>query len=141
MAINFHSEEIPFDLEQKNLHKRWLKRVLGTYGKKPGTLQFVFTSNAYLLRMNTEYLNHKHYTDVITFDYTEGNIVSGDVFISTEQVNINADFYRVKKDEELRRVMVHGVLHLVGFNDASEEERLVMREKENEALHLWLKEE
>ena len=89
--------------------------------------------------MNLEYLNHNYFTDVITFDYTDDHTISGDLFISIDQVKKNADFYGVKANEELRRVMIHGVLHLLGFNDASSGEREIMREKENEALHLWLK--
>ncbi len=89
--------------------------------------------------MNKEYLNHNYFTDVITFDYTEGDVVSGDVFISIDQVRENALVYGVPEEDELRRVMVHGILHLMGFNDASKEEKDTMRELENEALNLWLK--
>ena len=89
--------------------------------------------------MNREYLNHNYFTDVITFDYTVNDIISGDIFISMEQVKKNAEFYGVKTEEELRRVMIHGILHLLGFNDSSLEEKETMRKKENEALHLWLK--
>lgn len=91
--------------------------------------------------MNREYLNHDYDTDVITFDYTEGDTVSGDVFISVEQVRINARKYEQEFDKELRRVMVHGVLHLIGFGDAEQDEKKLMRKMENDALHLWLKEE
>ena len=89
--------------------------------------------------MNRDYLNHNYFTDVITFDYTDGIIVSGDVFISIDQVKKNAKIYKVDPDEELRRVMIHGVLHLLGFGDSSETEKKTMRKMENEALHLWLK--
>jgi len=91
--------------------------------------------------MNREYLNHDYYTDVITFDYTEGDIISGDIFISIDQVRLNASAFEQDFNVELRRVMVHGVLHLIGFNDASAPEKEEMRKMENEALHLWLKEE
>ncbi len=89
--------------------------------------------------MNQDYLNHNYFTDVITFDYTQMGISSGDVFISVDQVNENAIQYGVEMEEELRRVMIHGVLHLLGFKDSSIEDKKTMREKENEALHLWLK--
>ena len=89
--------------------------------------------------MNREYLNHNYFTDVITFDYSEGEQISGDVFISMEQVRLNAESYKVSVEEELRRVMIHGVLHLMAYGDASHEEQQIMRKKENEALHLWLK--
>ena len=91
--------------------------------------------------MNREYLNHDYNTDVITFDYTEGDAISGDVFISVDQVRLNAISYSQKFDDELRRVMVHGVLHLIGFGDGTNQEKEKMRKMENEALHLWLKEE
>jgi len=91
--------------------------------------------------MNKSYLNHNQFTDVITFDYSDDDQISGDIFISVEQVKENAVLYKTNGEDELRRVMVHGVLHLMGFDDGTETERKVMREMENEALHLWLKEE
>ena len=100
----------------------------------------MFTSNEQLKLINQEYLNHNYFTDVITFDYTSENVVSGDIFISVDQVKLNAEMYAVSFQEELRRVLIHGVLHLMGYNDASVEEKELMREKENDALHLWLKE-
>ena len=139
MAISFHSEGISFDLEKKIRHKKWIRQWIESAGKVQGPLNFIFTSNEQLRLMNQEYLIHNHFTDVITFGYGDENITSGDVFISIDQVMKNAEFYRVSVDEELRRVMIHGVLHLMGFNDGSAEERKGMREKENEALHLWWK--
>jgi rRNA maturation RNase YbeY len=89
--------------------------------------------------MNREYLNHNYFTDVITFDYSEGKIVSGDVFISVDQVFLNARQYHTEPAEEIRRVMIHGVLHLMGHRDGNEEEKRNMRDLENEALNLWKK--
>ena len=140
MAIRFHNEDIPFDLKEKNRHKRWLLRCIGRHGKAAGSLNFIFTSNALILAMNRDYLNHNDYTDVITFDYSEEEMLSGDIFISVEQVKINAKEYRVSIEEELRRIMIHGVLHLAGFKDSTTVQQEAMREMENEALHLWLKE-
>ena len=88
--------------------------------------------------MNREYLNHNYFTDVITFDYSEGESVSGDIFISIDQVRENAKIFAVTEEEELRRVMIHGVLHLIGFRDSTEAEKKVMQKMENDALHLWL---
>ena len=139
MAISFHNEGIPFKLKLKNRHKEWIRSVIVSHHKVPGNLTFIFTSNEQLKLMNQEYLNHNYFTDVITFDYTDGNVTSGDVFISLEQVIENAEFYGVATDEELRRVMIHGVLHLIGYRDASFKEKNIMQKKENEALHLWLK--
>ena len=139
MAISFNSENITFDLKQKIRHKQWIRTYVKFQQQLPGDLNFIFTSNERLRLMNREYLNHNYFTDVITFDYTDDNITSGDIFISMDQVKKNAKFYAVEDDEELRRVMIHGVLHLLGFKDDSSDEKETMREKENEALHLWLK--
>ena len=139
MDISFHSEEIRFELKQKIDHKKWIRYWLESRQMHPGTLSFIFTSNEHLRLMNQEFLNHNYFTDVITFDYSEGNRISGDVFISIEQVRINAEAYDVSVEDEQRRVMIHGVIHLMGYGDASNEEKEIMREKENEALHLWLK--
>jgi len=140
VAIRFHNEGIKFNLPQRTRHKNWLKHWFSSYNKKAGEINFIFSSNALLRRMNREHLNHNHNTDVITFDYTEGNIISGDIFISIEEVRENAGIYKSTFEDELRRVMIHGVLHMMGFNDARTKEREEMREMENEALNLWLKE-
>ena len=141
MAIRFHSEKIQFNLQQKIRHRNWLYDCINSYHKQPGEISFIFTSNAHLKRMNREFLNHDYNTDVITFDYSDGDMIAGDVYISVEQVRSNADHYRVPQSEEIRRVMVHGILHLAGYSDDTRKEKEVMREMENEALHLWLKEE
>lgn len=139
MPVTFHTEKTKFNLKQKLKHKRWIISWIESQGAVCGQLAFIFTSNKELLSINQEYLNHNYNTDVITFDYTDGETISGDVFISVEQVDINAKEYNSERGEELRRVMAHGVIHLLGYDDASEEERLNMRKMENEALHLWLK--
>ena len=139
MAIQFHSLQIKFDLKNKNLHKSWIKKCIDSYARIPGAISCIFTSNPTLREMNRDYLNHDYFTDVITFDYSEGDLVSGDVFISIDQVQINAGFYNERFDEELKRVMIHGVLHLIGFGDKTEQEKDRMRKMENDALHLWLK--
>ena len=139
MAIQFHSLQIKFDLKNKNLQKSWIKRCIDKHARTPGTISYIFTSNLTLREMNRDYLNHDYFTDVITFDYSEGDLVSGDVFISIDQVQINAGIYNESFDEELKRVMIHGVLHLIGFGDKTEQEKDRMRKMENDALHLWLK--
>ena len=138
MTISFHSEGIHFDLKQKIRHKQWVRDCIHSKKKIQGNISFIFTSNEQLRLMNREYLNHNSFTDVLTFDYAEKDIISGDIFISIEQVNINAELFSVIAEEELRRVMIHGVLHLMGFKDSLPEQQAIMREKENEALHLWL---
>ena len=139
MSVSFHTEAIQFDLEQKIRHKGWIKNCIKTHKKLPGNISFIFTSNEHLKLMNNDYLNHNYFTDVITFDYSEEDFVSGDVFISVDQVKENARFYKEEPGHELRRVMIHGVLHLLGFRDSDADEKKIMHELENEALHLWLK--
>jgi len=141
VAIRFHTQDIHFDLQKKRAHKSWIVRCITVHERITGSVNFIFTSNPGLREMNREYLNHDHDTDVITFDYTEGDLISGDVFISVDQVRINAENYDQDFEQELKRVMVHGVLHLIGFGDADQEEKEQMRKMENDALHLWLKEE
>ena len=139
MAVTFHTEDIHFNLKQKVLHKRWVKLWIENHGAISSEISFVFTSNKHLKLINQSYLNHNYYTDVITFDYCEGNIISGDVFISIEQVRINAEIYGTDAEEELRRVMIHGINHLLGYGDKTVEEKEGMRQMEKEALNLWLK--
>ena len=139
MPVTFHTEKTDFNLEQKLQHKRWIKQWIESEKAVCGNLSFVFTSNKQIKLINQQYLNHNYYTDVITFDYTEGDHISGDIFISIEEVYNNAKRYNTETEEELRRVMVHGVNHLLGYGDENDEERITMRQMENEALHLWLK--
>ncbi|MFN2127914.1 MAG: rRNA maturation RNase YbeY [Anaerolineales bacterium] len=137
MAISFHNDGITFHLKEKNRHKNWIRNVVQTHQKIPGNLTFIFTSNEHLRLMNREYLNHDYFTDVITFDYTDKDLIAGDIFISVDQVNINAGEYESMPDEELRRVMIHGVMHLLGYGDSNKKEQEEMRNLEREALILW----
>jgi rRNA maturation RNase YbeY len=139
VPVSFHTEKLQFELVQKIKHKYWIKQCIESHGKKLGDIAIVFTSNEQLRLMNQNYLNHNYFTDVITFDYSDEYTVSGDVFISVDQVKLNAEFYKTETMQELRRVMIHGVLHLIGFSDTTQDEKSLMREMENEALHLWLK--
>lgn len=139
MPVTFHTENLEFSFKQKLRHKRWIKLWIESQQEIPGNIAFVFTTNRQIKLLNQEYLNHNYFTDVITFDYTDGKKISGDIFISIDEIRINAKKYNTKEDEELRRVMIHGVIHLLGHNDESKEERESMRKLENEALHLWLK--
>ncbi len=138
MPVTFHTENINFILGQKLRHKRWINLWIDSQEAKCGKLSFIFTSNKHLKLINQEYLNHNYFTDVISFDYSEGELISGDIFISIDQVKINAGTYNTEEEVELRRVMVHGVNHLLGYGDGNEEERLTMHQMENDALHLWL---
>jgi len=139
VAVFFHSEEIKYSLKQKIKHKRWIKQWIESQNAVCGDISYVFTSNKQIRLINKQYLNHNYFTDVITFDYTEDKLISGDVYISIEEVRSNAGKFETEEDEELRRVMIHGVNHLLGYKDSNDEERFIMRKMENEALHLWLK--
>ena len=139
MPVTFHTEQITFNLKQKLQHKQWIKQWIETHDAVCGNLAYIFTSNKQIRLINFNYLNHNYFTDVITFDYTEGRTIAGDIFISIEQVNMNAESYGTDVEDELRRVMIHGVIHLLGYNDSNVEERETMRYLENDALHLWLK--
>ena len=139
MPVFFHTEEVQFNLKNKRLHKQWIGEWILLNQKTPGNLNFLFTSNERIKLINQQYLKHNYFTDVISFDYTEGNRVSGDIVISVEEVKKNAEFYGAEWLDEIRRVMIHGVLHLMGYSDETQEEQVIMRKKENEALHLWMK--
>lgn len=136
MPVFFHSEETDFLLKNKNLYKKWVKFVVESRDKKCGSINFVFTSNEYILEINRNYLNHNYFTDVITFSYNEGKVIAGDIFISIEQVKINSSEIGILFYDELKRVMIHGVLHLLGIMDATDEERRGMRLAEDEAISL-----
>ena len=139
MDISFHNEGIRFELKAKIKHKKWIRKWIESHQLQAEEISFVFTSNEQLRLMNKKFLNHNYFTDVISFDYSSGNKISGDVFISIDQLRINADIYGVSIEDERRRVLIHGVLHLMAYSDSSNEEQDTMRKKENEALHLWLK--
>jgi len=135
--IQFYSEDIDFELVNPDSVADWLHRVLVSESKSIKGISFVFCSDEYLYRLNAQYLQHETYTDVITFPYSEGEEVEGDIFISIDRVRENALAFQSTFDSELLRVMVHGVLHLCGYRDKEEEDRLEIREKENQYLRLW----
>ena len=137
MAISFFTENIKFDLPEAEKVQKWVAKVVQTQGKRVGEVNYLFCDDAYLIEVNRAYLNHDTYTDIITFDYVAGNIISGDIFISIERVKENANILRTGFDQELHRVIIHGVLHLLGQGDKSEADALVMRKKEEAALAIW----
>jgi probable rRNA maturation factor len=114
----------------------WISKVCLSENHQLGDISLIFCSDEYLLEMNRTHLDHDYYTDIITFDYTDNQIVSGDLFISVDRVRENASDFNVSFEHELHRVMIHGVLHLCGYKDKSEEEENLMRSKENDALSL-----
>lgn len=124
-------------LEDATKYSDWVNRVIESEGYVSGDVDYVFCTDDDLLKLNTEYLNHDTLTDIITFDYTDGKVVSGEIFISTERVLENALLYKVSFVNELLRVMGHGLLHLMGYGDKSEDEVMVMRQKEEEKIKLF----
>ena len=129
--IRYFSEGIKFDLKTKSLNNKWLKFVAESEIRKIGDINIIFCSDSYILDVNMKYLQHDYFTDIITFDYCEGNVLSGDLFISIDSVRDNASFYGTEFSEELNRVMVHGVLHLIGYDDHTDSEQKMMRSKED----------
>ena len=114
----------------------WVKAVAASYGKKVGEIAYIFVDDEEILRVNREYLQHDYYTDIITFDYTEGDTISGDLFISLDTVRTNAEQFGKPYEEELHRVIIHGILHLCGINDKGPGEREIMEAAEDKALAL-----
>lgn len=114
----------------------WVKKVAAAHGKKVGEVAYIFCDDEKILEVNREYLQHDYYTDIITFDYTEDSIISGDLFISLDTVLSNSVQLGVSYEQELYRVIIHGILHLCGINDKGEGEREIMEREENEALAL-----
>jgi rRNA maturation RNase YbeY len=136
MAIVFH-KEAEFKLKESGRLKHWIKTVIEKEKRVPGNINYIFVDDKSLLKINLEYLNHNTYTDIITFDYTEGKEVSGDIYISVERIAENAEKFEVSFEEELKRVMIHGVLHLCGYRDKSKADAALMRKKENSSLRLF----
>lgn len=129
--IRYDRQDTSFVFKGRRKNSAWLKEVALEEGRKTGEIAVIFCSDEYLLGINRQFLNHDYYTDIITFDYCEGEVLNGDLLISVDSVRDNAGHYGSSFDEELHRVIVHGVLHLIGYDDHSEEEQKVMRSKED----------
>ena len=129
--------ELSFQLENEETYSQWIQNVILSENKTIGEINYIFCDDEYLLDINQKHLNHDFYTDVISFDYSEANIISGDVFISVDRVKENADEYNVPFNEELKRVIIHGILHYCGYKDKSSQEEGNMRNKEDEKLLLF----
>lgn len=136
MAISYFAEDVKMPTIKKRETTDWIRRVASGYGKKCGDIAYIFCSEEKILEVNKTYLQHDYYTDVITFDYTKGDKISGDIFISIDTVRSNAEQFGTDYDEELHRIIIHGVLHLCGINDKGPGEREIMTCHENEALKL-----
>lgn len=134
MPITFQTLSSGFKLKQKLKLKQWIGSIAAKEKCKVGYISYQFCTDEELLEINIKHLNHNTYTDIITFDYTEERTINGDIFISTERIVENAKKFQVTFDEELHRVIIHGVLHLCGYKDKKAEDAELMRKKENQAL-------
>ena len=134
MAIRFHEKEISAGIKNKNLLKKWLKDLILQEHANPGQINIVFTSDSNVLELNKKYLSRDYLTDIIAFDYTENQIVAGDLFISITRVKENSERFDVTFHMELKRVIVHGIMHLLGYGDSNEKEKSLMRQMEDRYL-------
>ena len=132
--ITFNTENIAFPPIKRQAVGNWIKHIAKLHGKRVGEVNYLFCTDEKILEVNKTYLQHDYYTDIITFDYTENDCISGDIFISLDTVKSNAETFNTDYLEELHRVIIHGILHLCGQNDHSDEEQAEMTRKENEAL-------
>ena len=132
--ISFFSQEVSLPTFDQRKITDWIKKTAAFYGKRAGDISYVFCSDDRILEVNRQFLQHDYYTDVITFDYSEADIVSGDIFISVDTVRSNAEQFGQSYERELHRIIIHGVLHLCGQEDKTPETRRVMTEKEELAL-------
>jgi rRNA maturation RNase YbeY len=134
--ISYQTDGVAMPAIKKRETTRWIKAVAATYGKRVGDIAYIFCSDEKILEVNRQYLQHDYYTDIITFDDGEGNRLNGDLFISLDTVASNATQFGTRYEEELQRVIIHGILHLCGINDKGEGEREKMEAAENAALAL-----
>ena len=134
--VRYFTEDIKFDYKERRRTSRWLKLVAESEIRRLGDVSVIFCSDPYIIDINLKYLQHDYFTDIITFDYCEGDTLSGDLFISIDSVRENAVLYKTEFEEELNRVIVHGVLHLIGYDDHTEADKKEMRSKENYYLSL-----
>ena len=135
-AIQFVNKKTRFKLKEKERIASWVERVVLMYHKFPGDIQYIFCDDTFLAEMNQQYLQHDTLTDILTFNYNSGHYISGDIFISIDRIKENAATYKTTIEDELHRVMIHGILHLCGLNDKSPKDKKLMQEKENEALEI-----
>lgn len=137
--ITFSAEGIKMPKIKKREVTAWIKAVAASYGRKVGEIGYLFVDDEKILEVNNEYLGHNYYTDIITFDYDEGDVINGDMVISLDTVRTNAEQFGKEYDEELYRVIIHGILHLCGIDDKGPGEREIMEAAENKALEMYIR--
>ncbi len=136
-AIHFHFEDVQLNSFMEVSAKAWIARSIEAEKRQVGELNYIFCSDQYLLQINQEYLNHDTFTDIVTFNYVENNVISGDLFISIDRVKENSVEVKSTYSQELNRILIHGVLHLIGYNDISTKEAQEIRAKEDFYLTLF----
>ena len=129
--------ETDFELENEAQYEDWISRIIESEGFDEGEINYIFCDDEYLHKINVEYLEHDTLTDIISFDYTVGNLIQGDIFVSVERVKDNANDFNVSFEEELKRVLSHGVLHYCGYKDKSPKDEALMRSKEEEKMQMF----
>ncbi len=129
--------ETDFELENEEQYEDWISRIIESEGFDEGEINYIFCDDEYLHKINVEYLDHDTLTDIISFDYTVGNLIQGDIFVSVERVKDNANDFNVSFEEELKRVLSHGVLHYCGYKDKSPKDEALMRSKEDEKIQMF----
>jgi len=134
LAINFHEKDESAGIKNKNLLKKWLKDLIVLEHASPGQINIVLTSDNNVLELNNKYLSRNYLTDIITFDYSENQVIAGDLFISVTRVRENSEKFDVTFKKELKRVIVHGVLHLLGYGDSTHKEKSLMQQMEDRYL-------
>ncbi|WP_071147536.1 rRNA maturation RNase YbeY [Bacteroides ihuae] len=134
MAVTYQTEDTKMPAIKKKETTEWIKSVAASYEKRVGEIAYIFCSDEKILEVNRQYLKHDYYTDIITFDYCEGNKLSGDIFISLDTVQTNSEQFHTTYNDELHRTIIHGILHLCGINDKGPGEREIMEAAENKAL-------
>ena len=134
--ITFNYEN-DFVLENEVIYQEWISRIIESEDFEEGEINYIFCDDDYLININNQYLNHDTYTDIISFDYCVGNLLQGDIFVSTQRVAENASNFKVSFDNELKRVLSHGILHYCGYKDKSKDDAQLMRQKEDEKIALF----
>lgn len=139
MKVNFFTESLSFKIKNPVKIKNWIKNSISDYNKIVGDINFIFTSDLELQKINVQYLNKDYFTDIITFNYCNKNIISGDIYISIDRVKNNAEKYKQEFNQELRRIIIHGILHLIGFNDKTKKEKELMTKEEDKLLKKYVR--
>ena len=135
--ITYNTENVKMPAIRRRDVSKWVRQVAASYGRRVGEIGYLFCDDEKILEVNREYLSHDYYTDIITFDYTDGDVINGDLVISLDTVRSNAELFGKEYDDELLRVIIHGILHLCGINDKGPGERELMEAAENKALAMY----